>query len=313
MPRSTDMGPPIRASEITPEQVFHSRRQLLKMAGGVALTPLVPGGALGAAREKPSSDPSLGQPTPIEAFSSYNNYYEYGWDKTSPSEKADSLKTSPWIVTVDGLCEKPLKLDLDALRQRFPQEERLCRFRCVEAWSAVVPWQGLPLRAVLEAAAPLSSARFVRFTSVMQPESMPSQRENKLLVWPYVEGLRLDEANHPLTLLATGMYGRPLLPQNGAPVRLVVPWKYGFKSLKALVRIELVEHQPLTSWQQAAPDDYGFYANVNPAVPHPRWSQATERPLADPFYGGRRVTELFNGYGESVAALYQGMDLRRDY
>lgn len=306
----------IPGSEITPERVFSDRRHLLRVAGQLSILGL--GWTSGAARAKTTSvdghaNASRPRTTPRSLFTQYNNFYEFGWDKSSPSQLGPALKTTPWTLRVEGLCERPLTLDLDALTSRFAVKEHIRRFRCVEGWSAVVPWQGISLAELLNAAAPLSSARFVRFTAVMQPESLPSQKENKLLVWPYVEALRMDEALHPLTLLATGMYGATLPPQNGAPLRLVVPWKYGFKSIKSVVKIELIESQPMTSWVLAAPEDYGFYANVNPDVPHPRWSQSSERPLGDPFYAGRRATELFNGYAEEVASLYQGLDLHRNY
>jgi sulfoxide reductase catalytic subunit YedY len=249
--------------------------------------------------------------TPEFATTHYNNYYEFSFDKSEPSELARALKTEPWTLEVTGEVEQPFKLSIEDLLKRYSVTERVYRFRCVEGWSAVLPWRGIPLRDLLLKAMPLPSARFVAFTSIMAPEIMPNQNSKKLLEWPYREGLRLDEAMHPLTLLATGLYGKSLPAQNGAPLRLVVPWKYGFKSIKAIVRIELTAQQPLTTWNQQAPDEYGFYANVNPAVPHPRWSQATERPLASTLHEPRLKTRLFNGYEEEVASLYSGLDLKR--
>ena len=299
-------------SSITPESVFRERRRWLSLMGGLAAGSL----AIKATGSETTSDISSHNvepllPTEPRRVKEYNNYYEFGWDKTSPSRLSSALKTRPWTITIDGLCEKPATIDLESLHTRFSSIERICRFRCVEGWSAVIPWSGFRLSEIIQSVAPLSNARYVRFEAVSQPEAMPSQRDGKLLPWPYVEGLRMDEALHPLTLLATGMYGAPLPNQNGAPLRLVVPWKYGFKSIKAVVRIELVESQPVTTWQSVAPSDYGFFANVNPKVPHPRWSQATERPLGDPFYTPRRKTEFLNGYADSVGSLYDGMDLRR--
>ena len=310
----------IRPSEITDEQVWLERRRWLQRMGSLitmaaSVEALGPSSAFAQpfAKDLSTSSPASLKPTPFDAITQYNNYYEFGWDKTSPSRHAGKLKTDPWTVSIEGLCEKPGKWGLEDLLKRFNQQEFIYRFRCVEGWSAVIPWKGFHLGELLKTVQPLSSARFVRFTSVTQPEAMPMQRDGKLLPWPYVEGLQLDEAMHPLTILATGMYGRDLPPQNGAPLRLVVPWKYGFKSIKAIIRIELTDSPPTSSWTQAAPDDYGFQANVNPTVPHPRWSQATERPLGDPFFTPRRKTEIFNGYAAEVASLYQGIDLKRQF
>jgi sulfoxide reductase catalytic subunit YedY len=310
----------IRPSEITEEGLWKERRRLVKamgsLIGAAATAPLLGiNSALAQQVEKAdaASRPKSLTSTPFDVVTHYNNYYEFGWDKTSPSRLAGKLKTDSWTVSIEGLCEKPAQWGLEDLLKRFNPQEFIYRFRCVEGWSAVVPWQGFHLGELLRTAQPLSSARFVRFTSVTQPEAMPMQRDGKLLPWPYVEGLQLNEAMHPLTILATGMYGRELPPQNGAPLRLVVPWKYGFKSIKAIVKIELLDSPPTSSWTLAAPDDYGFYANVNPAVPHPRWSQATERPLGDPFFTPRRKSEIFNGYASEVAALYHGIDLKRQF
>lgn len=300
---------------VTDPKVWADRRRLLQLMGTSALLTAAPY----VASEERSAEANSGRidlnapprVTPEFATTHYNNYYEFSFDKSEPCELARALKTEPWTLEVTGEVEHPLKLSTEDLIKRFSPTERIYRFRCVEGWSAVLPWRGIPLKDLLGAAAPLSSARFVAFTSIMAPEVMPNQRSKKLLDWPYREGLRIDEALHPLTLLATDLYGKPLPPQNGAPVRLVVPWKYGFKSIKAIVRIEVLSQQPLTTWNQQAPDEYGFYANVNPAVPHPRWSQATERPLASSLHEPRMKTQLFNGYGDQVASLYSGLDLRR--
>jgi sulfoxide reductase catalytic subunit YedY len=245
--------------------------------------------------------------TPFEDVTTYNNFYEFGTTKDSPSRQAKQLRTRPWTVTISGEVQRPRQLDADDLKRLYPIEERVYRMRCVEAWSMVIPWIGFPLASLLRDVQPTANARYVAFTTLLDPEQMPGQR-SAVLDWPYVEGLRLDEAMHPLTLLAVGLYGRALPNPNGAPVRLVVPWKYGFKGIKSIVKIELTREQPRTTWSEAAPDEYGFYANVNPAVDHPRWSQATERRIGEL---ARRPTLPFNGYAEQVASLYAGMDLRR--
>ena len=300
---------------VTDPDVWADRRRLLKLMGAGALvtqTSLAETAvrSSASASDSPGTD-SPSRVTPEFATTHYNNYYEFSFDKSEPSELARALKTEPWTLEVTGEVEQPFKLSIEDLIKRYSVTERVYRFRCVEGWSAVLPWRGIPLRDLLLKAMPLPSARFVAFTSIMAPEIMPNQNSKKLLEWPYREGLRLDEAMHPLTLLATGLYGKSLPAQNGAPLRLVVPWKYGFKSIKAIVRIELTAQQPLTTWNQQAPDEYGFYANVNPAVPHPRWSQATERPLASTLHEPRLKTRLFNGYEEEVASLYSGLDLKR--
>jgi sulfoxide reductase catalytic subunit YedY len=246
------------------------------------------------------------EPTSWEDATTYNNFYELGLDKADPARNAASLQTRPWTVEVGGLCHAPRTFAIDELLQAFPLEERVYRMRCVEGWSMVIPWLGFPLKALLDRVQPLGSARFVSFESIVDPEHLPGQRR-AVLDWPYVEALRLDEAQHPLTLLAAGLYGRALPGQNGAPLRLVVPWKYGFKGIKSIVRIQLSEQAPGTTWQLAGPGEYGFYANVNPAVPHPRWSQATERRIGEL---GRRPTLPFNGYAEQVAHLYAGLEPR---
>jgi methionine sulfoxide reductase catalytic subunit len=246
--------------------------------------------------------------TPIEDITNYNNFYEFATSKTGVAHAAKGFITRPWTVLVDGLVNKPHRFDFDELL-KFPLEERVYRLRCVEGWSMVIPWIGFPLHKLLEKVEPGSDARFVAFQTLLDPRKMPNQRTG-VLGWPYVEGLRLDEAMHPLTILATGLYGETLPPQNGAPVRLVVPWKYGFKSIKSIVKITLVANQPPTTWNNETPYEYGFYSNVNPSVPHPRWSQATERRIGE---FGRRKTLLFNGYAEQVAHLYQGMDLVENF
>jgi len=245
--------------------------------------------------------------TPEFAGTGYNNFYEFSLDKEDVAERARGFQTSPWTVEVGGAVNRPRTYGVEDLLKRFPQEERITRFRCVEAWSMVIPWVGFPLASLIKAFEPTSKAKFVAFTTLHDPNRMPGQKV-PVLDWPYVEGLRMDEAMNPLTILSTGMYGEFLPNQNGAPIRLVVPWKYGFKSIKSIVRISLVEEQPQTSWNQVAPQEYGFYANVNPNVPHPRWSQASERRIGET---GRRETLLFNGYEEEVAHLYTGMDLKK--
>jgi sulfoxide reductase catalytic subunit YedY len=329
----------IRSSEITPESVYLSRRKFMKGIGAAALgaatlaacggepartpvaltsenivppeTPAVnatPEPAAGAAASGLADE--LGDPaTAWEAATGYNNYYEFSMGKQEVAQLAASLTLSPWSVVIGGLVNKPKTVDIDDLRRRFSQEERVYRLRCVEAWSMVIPWMGFPLAALLKEVEPTSAARYVRFETLMRPEEMPGQRD-AYFPWPYVEGLRLDEAMHDLAILATGLYGKPLTPQNGAPIRLVVPWKYGFKSIKSIVRIDLVEEMPTSLWMASAPNEYGFYANVNPEVSHPRWSQASERRIGEM---NRRPTLMFNGYEDEVAALYKDMDLRANY
>ena len=246
--------------------------------------------------------------TPLEAITNYNNFYEFDTSKSGVAYAAKDFVNKTWAVTVEGLVNNPKVFDLDELL-KFPLEERIYRLRCVEGWSMVIPWIGFPLHKLLEKVEPTSQARYVAFQTLLNPERMPNQRTG-ILDWPYVEGLRLDEAMHPLTIMATGLYGETLPPQDGAPIRLVVPWKYGFKSIKSVVKITLVADEPPTTWNIQAPDEYGFYSNVNPDVPPPRWSQATERRIGE---YGRRDTLLFNGYGEQVAHLYQGMDLVKNF
>src|SRR5690606_20429398 len=242
----------------------------------------------------------------------YNNFYEFGTDKEDPRRHAGRMVTEPWTVEVGGEVVKPRTFDIDELRKLAPMEERIYRLRCVEAWSMVIPWVGYPLSALLKQVEPTGNARYVTFETALQPENMPGVNR-RIIDWPYVEGLRMDEAMHPLTLLVFGVYGKLLPNQNGAPMRVAVPWKYGFKSAKSVVRIRLVEEQPVSSWMQSAPSEYGFYANVNPDVRHPRWSQATERRIGDSLFAPRVKTQMFNGYGELVASMYDGMDLARDF
>jgi methionine sulfoxide reductase catalytic subunit len=319
----------IKASEITPKSAYFSRRNLV-LGGLAAASPFATGYVfksllypraatrLGEKLDTPLSIPSADEmaawktdeaPNSLEQITHYNNFYEFGTDKTDPAAEAHRLTTRPWTVVVEGLCNKPQTFDLDVLLKKFPLEERTYRFRCVEAWSMVVPWVGFPLAGLLAAVEPLGSARYVAFETLKRPEEMPGQKSD-LLPWPYLEGLRIDEAMHPLTLLTVGLYGETLPKQNGAPIRLIVPWKYGFKSGKSIVRIRLQEAPPPTTWNVVAPGEYGFYSNVNPAVDHPRWSQAEERRIGEI---GKRKTLPFNGYAEQVAHLYAGMDLKKNF
>ncbi|MDQ3310027.1 MAG: protein-methionine-sulfoxide reductase catalytic subunit MsrP [Gemmatimonadota bacterium] len=299
----------IHSSEITPESVYLNRRQFISTASGIAAAALVPASLVACAAENDAQQPLTDKLTPFEDVTRYNNFYEFGLDKGDPQKRSGGFRTRPWTVTVDGLVNKPGSYAFDDLIRQHQVVDRTYRLRCVEAWSMVIPWQGIPLAEVIRRVEPTPAAKFVEFTTVLRPAEMPGQRR-AVLDWPYQEGLRLDEAMHPLTLLATGLYGRPMPNQNGAPIRLVVPWKYGFKSIKSIVRIRFTETQPRTAWQASAPSEYGFYANVNPEVDHPRWSQARERRIGQL---RRRPTLPFNGYAEQVAGLYQGMDLRRFY
>jgi methionine sulfoxide reductase catalytic subunit len=308
--------PRIAPSEITPPEVYFSRRTLLAGALATGVSTL----ARAAEAPPPGAAPltftvnsrySVSEaPNKYEEITTYNNYYEFGTDKEDPSENARAFRTRPWSVTVDGEAELRGTFPLEDLLKGQSLEERIYRFRCVEAWSLVVPWVGFPLNGLLARFKPTARAKYVEFTTLYDPRQMPGQRF-PILNWPYVEGLRIDEAMHPLTLMVVGLYGRVLPNQDGAPLRLIVPWKYGFKSIKSIVRIRFTEAQPRTAWNVAAPDEYGFYANVNPAVDHPRWSQASERRIGAPFLAARRPTLPFNGYAAEVASLYQGMDLRR--
>ncbi len=334
--------PRIPSSEITPEHVYINRRKFMQGLGvvagaavlaactapaqqtpkpvspatsGPAATPAgegTSGGATGVSAEpKASKDTDeLGDKlTPYEAVTTYNNYYEFSTDKSEPARLSVDFRTAPWTVAVGGLVNKPRTFGIEELTHLFVPEERIYRLRCVEAWSMVIPWLGFQLNKLLEQVEPTSAAKYVRFETLEDPTQMPGQR-SPWYQWPYVEGLRIDEAMNDLSILATGLYGKPTLPQNGAPIRLVVPWKYGFKSIKSIVKIDLVAEQPTSLWMAAAPNEYGFYANVNPAVDHPRWSQASERRIGET---GRRKTLPFNGYTEQVAGLYTGMDLATYY
>ncbi|MGA2992169.1 MAG: protein-methionine-sulfoxide reductase catalytic subunit MsrP [Candidatus Korobacteraceae bacterium] len=322
-------SPEIPSSEITPKSVYLNRRNFMK--GTVALGAAALGGyklhdVFGARSANAAPDagsaiaPALGRLnyvkgsystseklTPLKDVTHYNNFYEFSTDKEGPAELAGSFQPLPWSVAVEGLAQKPRTYDMDALLKLAPLEERVYRMRCVEGWSMVIPWIGFPLSALLKQVGPTSAAKFVEFTSVLRPSQMPGQKRS-VLDWPYVEGLRLDEAMHPLTILAVGLYGETLPNQDGAPIRLVVPWKYGFKSAKSIVKIRLTADMPQTTWNKASSVEYGFYSNVNPEVDHPRWSQANERRIGE---FGKRPTLMFNGYGDQVASLYAGMDLRK--
>jgi len=302
-----------REAEATDEALYLNRRNVLQ---GMALAGLLPTAA--CAEEKPAELARLAArrtrslaeaPTSYANATHYNNFYEFGLGKEDPAENAGSLRTQPWTVKIDGLVSKPQTLDIDRLRRLFPLEERVYRLRCVEAWSMVIPWVGFPLGALLKLADPLGKAKYVAFQTLNDRVQMPGLRTS-VLDWPYREGLRLDEAMHPLTMIALGMYGRVLPNQNGAPLRLVVPWKYGFKSIKSIVRITLTDRQPPTTWNMSAPSEYGFFANVNPAVDHPRWSQARERRIGE---WKQRPTLPFNGYEAEVSGLYRGMNYVRNY
>jgi len=315
------------APEITSEKQYTSRREFIKALGVAGISAAV----LAACQKKPflsgddipadagvadlspqagSTTDELGDPlTSYDDVISYNNFYEFTTDKEGVERLAKNFQTSPWEIQIGGLVENPGTISIDEIRRRYPTEERIYRMRCVEGWSMVIPWQGFPLAALLEDVKPSSNAKYVRFESIYDPKELPGQK-NKYFPWPYVEGLRLDEAYHDLTILATGLYGKDLLSQNGAPVRLVVPWKYGFKSIKSITKIDLVSEMPVSLWMESAPNEYGFYANVNPAVDHPRWSQATERRIGEI---SRQASQLFNGYEQEVKNLYEGMDLRKHF
>ncbi len=298
--RSPDIAP----SEITEESVYLRRREFLAALGaGVALSAGVttPVHALDRTRQD--------KLTPYDTVTGYNNFYEFGTGKDDPARNAHTLRPRPWSVVVEGEVEKPGPYDVDDLLRGMTVEERVYRHRCVEAWSMVVPWNGVPLRSVVDRLRPTSKAKYIEFITLQDTEQMPGQRR-AILRWPYTEGLRMDEARHPLTLLVTGVYGKTLPNQNGAPIRLVIPWKYGFKGGKSIVRIRFRETQPMNSWRRSAPNEYGFYANVNPDVDHPRWSQATERRVGTFF---KRKTLPFNGYADQVASMYAGMDLKANY
>jgi sulfoxide reductase catalytic subunit YedY len=301
-------APDLTDNDVTDPGLYLRRREFIGGAAGLGLLASAGGAAARGLAYKPGFSTTEAQ-TSKKDITSYNNFYEFGVNKEDPSENAGSLKTRPWTVRVDGECEAPASFGIDDLIKGDKLEERIYRMRCVEGWSMVIPWVGLPLKDLLAKVKPTSKAKFVAFETLMRPSEMPGQRWDTL-AWPYREGLRIDEAVHPLTLLAVGLYGDVLPNQNGAPIRLVVPWKYGFKGAKSIVRISLVEKMPATAWNVLAPREYGFYSNVNPAVDHPRWSQATERRIGE---FRRRETLPFNGYGQYVADLYRGMDLKRNF
>jgi sulfoxide reductase catalytic subunit YedY len=312
-PRST----PIKPSEITPESAYLSRRQLLagSLAAGAALSFPASSTVPDSARLTFTRNAKLSvtaAPNTYEDITTYNNFYEFGTGKADPAANAHSLRTSPWSVTIAGEAEVTGKFALEDILKPHALEERIYRLRCVERWSMVVPWIGFPLRDLIQRFRPTSRAKYVAFTTLLDPKHMPGQRI-AVLDWPYVEGLRIDEAMHPLTFLVVGLYGRVVPNQNGAPLRLVIPWKYGFKGIKSIVQIRFTERQPPTAWNLAAPHEYGFYANVNPDVDHPRWSQARERRIGAGLFNELQPTLMFNGYGDQVASLYQGMDLAKYY
>ena len=293
-------------SDITPEAVWLNRRSFMAGAAALAATPAL------ALTGKPSSLSTDEKPNSFEDITNYNNFYEFGFGKEDPARYAGALTTDPWSVEIGGLVDRPGSYGVEDLAPESALEERIYRLRCVEAWSMVIPWLGVPLAGVLNKAGVQSGAKYVAFETLLRPDEMPGQR-GRGIDWPYREGLRLDEAMHPLTILATGLYDKPMPNQNGAPIRLVVPWKYGFKSIKSVVKITLTDRQPETSWQTLQPSEYGFYANVNPQVDHPRWSQASERRIGAGLLAGRQETLMFNGYGDQVAGLYSGLDLAKNY
>lgn len=309
----------IPSSEITPEHIYYDRRNFIKNLGLIlgstalssftnksfALLNTLPSFAQSKERDKEKL-------SSYKDITSYNNYYEFGTSKSDPQDHAHLLKIDPWSISIEGSVAKPLKLDIDELIKLIPLEERIYRLRCVEGWSMVIPWVGIPLHSLLKKVSPTGNAKYVEFISLKRPNEMIGQKDD-MLDWPYTEGLRMDEAMHPLTILAVGLYGKVLPKQNGAPIRLVVPWKYGFKSIKAITKIRLVEKMPISTWMKANPKEYGFYANVNPEVDHPRWTQATERRIGESLLSPRLKTQMFNGYQEEVAHLYQGMDLNKNF
>ena len=314
----------IPSSEITPQPAYLSRRKFIAgaaatgaaLAGGfylrkhvdISTTVHAQGTKLSGIVKSPLSTSET--PTSFKDITNYNNYYEFSTDKYEPNGQSKNFKTRPWTVAIDGMVKKPKKLDIDAIMKLAPLEERIYRHRCVEGWSMVIPWVGFPLSALIKAAEPLGSAKFVAFQTIVDPNQMPNQKSTGVLDWPYVEGLRLDEAMHPLAIMAVGLYDEVLPNVDGAPLRLVVPWKYGFKGIKAIVRISFTDSMPPTTWNKMAANEYGFYSNVNPQKDHPRWSQASERRIGE---FRKRPTLMFNGYGDQVASLYSGMDLQKNY
>jgi methionine sulfoxide reductase catalytic subunit len=316
----------VRESEVTPQDIYLRRREFLKVAGNTALAVTAAGaigGVLTGTEDAEAQNPNAQKLTNLikspfstdeklnsyKDITTYNNFYEFGLDKSDPARYAGSLRPRPWSIVVEGQCAKPGTYNIDDIMKWFPLEERIYRMRCVEAWSMVIPWVGFPLADFVQRFQPTAQAKYVKFTTLLDMKQMPGQTEPALR-WPYVEGLRMDEALHPLSIMAVGLYGEVLPNQNGAPIRLVVPWKYGFKGIKSIVRVTFQEQQPLNTWQQTRASEYGFYANVNPDVDHPRWSQKTERRLGEFF---RRKTLPFNGYADQAASLYSGMDLRKFY
>ncbi|HEY3699267.1 MAG TPA: protein-methionine-sulfoxide reductase catalytic subunit MsrP [Spongiibacteraceae bacterium] len=319
----------IPASEITPESVYLRRRDFMWQSAAATIATVLPSLTHAGEIQQPLKPLKYRKAipgaidgtftnemlTPLQDATHYNNFYEFGTDKSDPADNADMMKISPWSILIEGEVEKPGTYALEDLLRNVELEERVYRLRCVEAWSMVVPWIGFSLSTLLKRVNPTSRAKYLAFTTLYAPEQMPGQRSHTALIdWPYIEGLRIDEAMHPLTILSVGLYGRTLPNQNGAPLRLVVPWKYGFKSIKSIVKIRLQETQPKTSWNLIAPNEYGFYSNVNPEVDHPRWSQKSERRLPSTLFSPNRIaTKMFNGYADQVASLYSGMDLRRNY
>jgi sulfoxide reductase catalytic subunit YedY len=321
----------IKESEVTDEKIFKQRRRIIQAAGlsagALLASPAVAGLFDGSDKKQPEikrgkklpnvknsplSLPASVKPNRYEDITTYNNFYEFATDKRTPAHLAHTLQTDPWSVKIDGECEKPGTYTFEDIMKPHDLEERIYRFRCVEAWSMIVPWVGIPLADMLKRFKPTSRAKYVAFETLYDPKQMPGQRR-RVLNWPYIEGLRMDEAMHPLTIMAVGLYGEEMPKQNGAPLRLIVPWKYGFKSIKSIVRIHFTEKEPPTSWNISAPSEYGFYANVNPDVSHPRWSQARERQLGASFFATKVPSRMFNGYEEQVAGLYKGMNLRKFY
>ncbi|MBL4916473.1 protein-methionine-sulfoxide reductase catalytic subunit MsrP [Szabonella alba] len=299
-------------SDVTPRGIWMNRRSLLLGAGAAAGAGMLAAPARASIEASPSAFSTDAKPNTFEEITTYNNYYEFGTDKSDPSRNAGGLTTAPWSIRIDGLVDRPGEYGLEDLMQGVALEERIYRFRCVEGWSMVIPWIGFELSQILNRVGVQSGARYVAFETLLRPEEMPGVARPSI-EWPYREGLRLDEAMNPLTIMATGLYGEPMPNQNGAPIRLVVPWKYGFKSIKSIVRISLTDQMPPTSWNMLQPNEYGFYANVNPEVDHPRWSQASERRIGSSIFAPRVDTVKFNGYGEQVAGLYAGQDLAKDY
>ena len=298
----------IKYSQITPENIYKNRRKFVKNLGLAAGSVFLNQNLINPAYANTKKEEL--KLTEYRYITTYNNYYEFGTAKSDPFEKSQNFKTKPWDVVIDGEVEKPLRLSMEEIKNTFPYEERIYKLRCVEGWSMVIPWLGFPLNKILKKVSPTSKAKFVKFTSILDPEQMIGQRF-PILDWPYREGLRIDEAMHDLTILVTGLYGKELPNQNGSPLRLMVPWKYGFKSSKAIVNIKLVEKMPISSWMKASPREYGFYSNVNPKVDHPRWSQASERVIGEGIISPRIPTTMFNGYGDEVASLYADMDLKK--